>query len=785
MNLNLKMLRNDFRRNRSGNVSLLLFMALATGLVVAATIVVTQLFVSMTEMYQVAKPPHFLQMHIGKLDQRAIDDFNASYPGIVATQTVPMIDVHGEDLTVFGPQRDFDLSGCRLDIGLVRQNKGYDLLLDGDRNPIVLERGEIGIPVILLDAYDIELGDTVVLERNGVHKSFSVARFVHDAQMNSTLCSSTRLLLSDADFNELFGEVGEIEYLVEVYFSDTSLAAEYQSSYENAGLPQNGQAVTYTAIFLLSALTDIMLAMVFIAVSVLLVLVALLCIKYTVMASMEEEVGEIGTMKAIGISDKDIRSLYLGKIRLLVLVGIVLGYLCACLLAGSVTGHVSGTFGRQPVSSLTIGIPLVACVLLFLITDHHCKRILRKLRRLTVVDALVTGRGFGRKDRVRDGLHRSRRLPIDLLLSLREVSLNFNGFIIIFIVLMIVSMILIVPMNLLHTMESKEFISYMGSPSSDLLIELDPGEGLEYRYGKMKDLLSGSSEVQVVDEFRRVRVSTTSSEGRNVVVHADCGPVAGQGLQYLVGAAPSRDDEIAFSALNVEAIGVSVGEAVVLAWGGGEREFIVCGIYQDVTSGGYTAKSQYGFENALAEKYIFTVDLSGAADPKDVASRWRGELGGGYSIEPMEEFLHQTLGGVTRQVKMAAMSVVLIGLCISALIILLFSKLRLAKDASRIAIQKAIGFTDSDIRRQYLYKIGFVSLIGVFCGTLLANLFGDDITSFAFASMGLGISRITFIVNPWVSYLLLPVGFVVISLLTTWLSTRQVKDCHIITLINE
>jgi putative ABC transport system permease protein len=61
LNLNLKMLRNDFRRNRGINLSLALFMTLATGLVVAAAVVVTQLFVSMTGMYRVADPPHLIK----------------------------------------------------------------------------------------------------------------------------------------------------------------------------------------------------------------------------------------------------------------------------------------------------------------------------------------------------------------------------------------------------------------------------------------------------------------------------------------------------------------------------------------------------------------------------------------------------------------------------------------------------------------------------------------------------------------------------------------------------
>ena len=150
-------------------------------------------------------------------------------------------------------------------------------------------------------------------------KSFEIAAYVYDGQMNSTLCSSTRFLLSDEDFDELFGTVGETEYLIEAYFADSGAAAAYQTAYEQSKkyLPKNGHAVTYPILFLLSAMTDILTAMVILLTGVLLIAIALLCLRYSILAKVEEEQKEIGTMKALGIPGKGIRGLYLGEIRIL------------------------------------------------------------------------------------------------------------------------------------------------------------------------------------------------------------------------------------------------------------------------------------------------------------------------------------------------------------------------------------------------------------------------------------------------------------------------------------
>lgn len=97
---------------------------------VTVTLMLTQLFTSITDMYETANPPHFLQMHKGELVQSDIDEFNENNKGIEHWQTVSMITVNGNELTVsHGKEKQFSLSDSRLDISLVKQNDKYDVLL--------------------------------------------------------------------------------------------------------------------------------------------------------------------------------------------------------------------------------------------------------------------------------------------------------------------------------------------------------------------------------------------------------------------------------------------------------------------------------------------------------------------------------------------------------------------------------------------------------------------------------------------------------------------------------
>ncbi|MGN0394498.1 MAG: ABC transporter permease, partial [Coprococcus sp.] len=662
-----KLLKNDFKRNPWNNLIILGFMTLSVTLAVSVCLMLTQLFTSITDMYKTSRPPHFLQMHKGELDQKDIDEFNSNYPGVEYWQTVPMIDLYGDEITVI-PLKSTDikykenidasytLSDCRIDISLVKQNEKYDVLLDGSRNKVEVEPGEIGVPVILLDDYKINIGDTILIKSKSREKTFVVTEYIYDGQMNSTLCSSTRFLISDKDFDEMFGAAGETEYLIETYFNDSSQAAAYQTEYEQSekNLPKNGQAVTYTIIFLLSAMTDIMMALVLVLTGILLIVIAMICLRYTILAELEEDMKEIGTMKALGISGKGIRNLYLGKIKILMGAGCILGMLISIFLVSMFTGHMNRTFGEQKtgMSGMIFAVPV--CIAIYFIVIIFSKNVLRKLRRASVTDLLVTEKGFGyKKSTVTDGIHKSKRIPINLLLGFCEMR---QGYGIIFGLLLIVSFIMFVPYRMIKTMENEEFITYMGSSVCDVLLEVEQGNELESRKSAAEELLMAEKEQGTIigfDSLKRVRLQAVGKDGEYVGIHIDTGKCAGYGLRYLEGSRPAEDMEIALSCMMAEELEKSVGDTLILNTCGRKQEFTISGIYQDVTSGGRTAKAVCDFADIAAEQYTFQITIK---QDCGLIDEWRNTLGNGYSVENMEEFVDQTLGGVTMQIKRGAVA---------------------------------------------------------------------------------------------------------------------------------
>ena len=752
MNIHIKLLMNDFRKRAWKNIVLFVFMCLSVTIAVSVVLMLSQLFSSITSMYQTAKPPHFLQMHMGAIEQADIDEFNESFEGVTYWQTAPMIDLYGDDITVIGNASSYTLSDCRLDISFVKQNNGYDVLLDEKRMPLNLKAGEIGVPMIILDQYNILLGDKIIISSNGTRKQFTVAAYVYDGMMNSTICSSTRFLISDADFDSLLGNIGETEYLIETYFTDSSLASAYQTAYEQSDkeLPKNGQAITYTIIFLLSALTDILTAMVFVLTGTMLILVVVICLRYVILAELEDDVVEIGTMKSIGIPDEGIEELYLAKIRILMSVAGVVGFVLALLFLPGFTGHISRFFGAQPLDFQSLLWAIVSVVLIYCVILLFAKKVLRQIKTKTIVVLLVLNDGFSKKVKVKTGLYKSRRLSTNALIGLQEVR---KGYGIIFVLMLIITMLVMVPIRSLQAMQARDFATYMGSPICDLLVEVTQGESLEERNAELLDLLCEEVEmgyVQNVDILRRVRLQALSNTEELIGVHVDTGLSAGKGIVYLNGSKPSDAKQIALSFLLANELGKEMGDMLDIITDDQTYRLEICGIYQDVTSGGKTAKTIYDFPGESSEKYTYQLELSAdgtsASDTSvdEFADHLKSKLGSGYSIKSMDGFLEQTLGGVTIRLSQAVYLVIMIGFVITIFIVLLFMELRLARTMRALAEKIAMGIPVKAICIQELYPMLFTGGTGVILGVILTELIGEKVVSALFSLLGLGITSFSF-----------------------------------------
>ena len=775
-----RILKKDLLRKKVITIVVLLFIFLAALLVSSGVNLIVETTNSLNFLFSKAKTPHFVQMHAGRLDQQVIARWAAADDRVQEQQTVEMITIDGTNLFLGDSQKPEENS--IMDISFVKQNPSFDYLLNLDNQIIRLSPGEVGIPIYYRQQRNIEIGDKIQLRTGSWTKELTVAAFVRDSQMNPAIVHSKRFLVHEADFTTIHKHFPETEYLIEFRLVDLDQVSEFSKDYLAAGLPQKGTTVDYRMFKTLNALTDGIVAGAVVVLSLLLMFVAVLCLRFTILATIEEDTKEIGVMKAIGIARHDIRRIYLAKYAVLGALAAVLGYLASPYLNSALSGNIMLYLGGAPKSMLHRALPPLAAAVIYLVVLISCSFVLRRFNRISAVEALRTGNVSKAINVRRFGLKKSIIPNVNLHLGFRDIFQRFKMFWLLIFVFFFCAAIILIPVHFLTTMQSPSFISYMGIGQSDIRIDLRQSEHITERFESMVADLERDADVEHFAPLVTSQYTLVQSDGSREKIKVETGDFSQFPLDYVRGAAPAHEGEIALSILNAQEMEKSVGDTVILLVDGKSKELTVSGIYQDVTNGGRTAKAMLPYDPESVLWYSVSLDLT---SPELIDEKVADYSEAFYParVTDLEGYVAKTLGSTIQQLRKVTIVAVIVGLSVSVLITSLFLNMVIRKDADQIAVMRGIGFSLRHIRVQYLSRALIVLGMGIVLGTLFSNTLGQHLVSALWAMMGA--SQISFVINPLLSYLLLPLLLTAAVSITTLLSVRSIRESNLTEMIME
>ncbi|PFZ22324.1 ABC transporter permease [Bacillus wiedmannii] len=769
-----RMLKRDFSQNKMMITILFMFIMLSSLLMASASSNVINLLNSMDQLFKASNAPHFVQMHAGEINQKSIDSFVAKTPFVKKQQTAEMVQIGGSN--IFIKKKNQAEHNSVMDISFVKQNSNFDFLLDLNNEVIDVRKGEIGVPIYYMQKYNLRIGDKIWVVKNNNELALTISAFVRDVQMNPSLVSSKRFVISDEDFERIKGDFGESEYLIEFQLTDVNKINEFENLYQSSNLPQKGPSITFSLFKTLNSLTDGIIAAVLIIISALLMLIAILCIRFTIMTSMEEDYREIGVMKAIGITSKEIQKLYVTKYVVIAASGCICGYILSLFVTKIFTSNISLYMGTANTSVLHFIVPLIVTTLLFLAVILFCRIILRNFRRITAIDALRSRGNLG-KGKVKSSfsLSQTKITNVNIFIGIQDVVKRFKLYRVLSIVLIIAVFIIVVPVNFLYTIQSPKFVNYMGTGKSDIRIDLQQSENIEKRFKDVISYIRNDKDVEKYAAFVTSTFKMVNAEGTHENLNVEVGDFTQFPLDYVQGIAPKNEKEIALSYMNANELKKNVGDEIVLFVEGKEKALTISGIYQDVTNGGKTAKASFSYNSENILWYVVNVDMKPTVNLQEKVKKYKHNFSSA-KITDTDDYLTQTLGETIKQLRLVTQVAILIAILISVLITAMFFKMLLAKDSSQILIMKSIGFSNKDIRIQYITRSIVIVLIGIVTGTLLAATFGEMLVSWLGSFMGA--AHIKFVVNPIVSYVICPAILFIAVTATTLFSSFTMKQTN-------
>ena len=772
--MNRKIIQRDIAGNKAVSFLTVLFITAAAMLLSLAGILVTNLFGSIDRLMADAKTPHFMQMHTGDVDFEELEAFAAGNSAVEDFQVLEFLNVGGEKIRL----GENSLALSVQDNGFSVQSSRFDFLLDENNRPAQPKDGELWVPVCYNRDHTVQAGDKAVI--NG--KTFVVTGFVRDSQMNSTLASSKRFVVSAGDYAQL-KEVGSVEYLIEFRLKDLSDLSEFESAYSASQMPANGPTLSWPLFRMISAVSDGIMIAVILLVSVIVILIALLCIRFTLLAKIEDDYREIGVMKAVGIRVSDIQSIYLAVYAVLAAAGCIMGFLLSLTLRGPLQESIRANLGESGNDGLSFLLGMAGTLLLFFFILFFIRRILKRFRRISPVQAIRQG---SEQENVRGGkslrLSKNRWLSANLFLAVKDIAARKRLYLTMLFVIILACFIMVVPQNLYHTISDSSFVTYLGVGRCDLRTDIQQTEELEEKAGSVGKYLERDSAVETYAVFVTELFDQEQEDGTTEQIKVELGNHGAFPLQYVDGRLPSRDSDIALSVLYAEEMDKKVGDKMILLTDKGEKQLTVCGIYSDITNGGKTAKAAFQPGTREAAWSTVCVNLKQPGVLAEKTEEYSRKFP--YAkVSGMEDYVAQTFGQTLRAVRTASVGAGFVAVVVTLLVILLFMKLLTAKDRYSIAVLKSVGFTGSDISRQYIWRSVLVVILGILLGSVLAGTLGERIAGVAISS--LGAAAFHFTEDPLSSFVLSPAVLLFTALAATIAGTAKAGNLCISQSIKE
>ncbi|MDT2460475.1 ABC transporter permease [Enterococcus avium] len=707
-----KIVKNDIRESKLITATTTMFITVAAILVALAMILSVNLSGSIDTLMEKTQSPHYMQMHTGSLDKSRLAKFVKDNGNVSAYEASEFLNLSGSDIEIGG----HSFADSVEDNGLAVQNKNLDFFVDMENRPIQPKPGELYVPIAFKKQGFAEIGDKAEI----AGKKFTVTGFLRDGTMNSQMAGSKRLLLHQKDYDVLFSQ-GRLEYIIEFRLKDPSKLNQFQAAYKKAGLEANGPSGTHRLFKLGNALSDGVLIGILLLISVLVVLMTFMCIRFTLLAKIEEDYREIGVMKAIGLQIKDIKKIYLAKYATLSVAGSLFGYLVSLPLSYLLLKNIKLFMGESTNEGLSWLLALVGIVVVMLLIIGYVYSLLSRFKKISAVETIRFSTSNEKINmKTHFNLRKFKLFSVDTRLGIIDIMNRKKIYLTMLMVFILSTFIMIVPALVYHTTVSDDFIENIGfSHQVDIGASLYQSTNNTKHEQKIEDYLKEDSDVASFSKIVTKNFDVKDAGTTENILSVELGNHQKFPVDYLQGRAPNKTNELALSTINAEEYNKKIGDSLVLIRDGKEERFIVCGIYANVFNGGKTAKATFKDNKATSIWTDINIKLKNPDKLEQKMRQYKQDLPFA-KMNNAREYRDQTFGSTIHSIMLISLGSLLVALLITGLITALFMKLLLVKDKKEIATLKVLGFTNKDINRQYLSRSLTVLIIGLFSGTLLA-----------------------------------------------------------------
>ena len=780
-----RILKKDIRRRKTMNLILLLFVILATMFVASGlSNVMTVLngtdyymdkaglgdYVVITQGEDAFDGPEDLESHLKKNEK------------VKGYRLEHYIALARKDLTCNGKKAQSDSTMMLTSI----EDDGLTYFDKDNREITGVEEGYTYVQLRFLTGNDLKVGDTLHLSKEGVELDLIIAGTFKDACLGSEMMGNNRFLISGKDMEKIVSDPrirkmwgGEMGY---VDTDDVQGFAASISSIDSISFDGSRSVLKLTYVL------SLIIAFVVLILSVALIIVSFVVLRFAIHLSVMEDFREIGVMKAIGIRDRKIRGMYAAKYLAIAVIGVLIG------------GALSFPFGSMLIKSVSENMVLgndsdtLAHILgglaVALIITGFAWFCTRKVKKMSPVDAIRNGQTGERYRKKKARGAGKVRKNTEFFLAVNDIRSNPKRYLSVFLSIFICSLLVLMIVNITTTMKSDSFVETFGArrdlyvDDSDNIMTLT-GTGREafddYVREKEKLLADAGMPCEISDEIQYKYEILVGSDSYKLDVQQGIN-VRSDEYSYMEGSAPQNAHEAAITPQIAEKTGLKMGDTFTVDYGDHKADFLVTATFQSMNQLGMVIRVHQDAETDfkhLSSSFAFGLHFTDDPDAKEIEARKDRvkELWGVEDLSVMNaaEFCDDCMKSADSMESVQNL-LLLITLVVVILVTVLMERSFASDEKTQIALLKAVGFRNGSIIKWHVWRF----TICAFFAILLALAVSVPVTNLGatpiFGMMGLKTVDYRYNISMTLAY---PAIIFVFTILVTWIvaqCTRKIKS---------
>ncbi len=777
----LRILKKDLMRNKTMNLILFLFTVLAAVFVASG----------LNNLISVLNGTDYY------LDQAGVGDYiiiavtgkdDSSIQGVLENST--KVKDYKVDQLVFGKSdvlRHQDGSELDNDRTILLQSIDRTQIkyFNSDNQVITsVEKGRIYLPARFLKQQGIQPGDAVEIRILDFRGTFIVEGAMKDALLGSSFMGNIRVLLNEADAARIFETEGLEDYMGVIV--NVTSDAPMECKAEFSGIDKilfDDLRSTIKITYVL----DLIIAFIVMILSICLMIVSFVLIRFSITFAILEDYREIGVMKAIGVRERKIRSLYLIKYMAIGLcgsaVGCIISFPFGRLLMKDVTENMvlGNTYGDL--------INLLGSALVFLTILGFAYLATGRLKRMTPTDAIrsgETGERFSRKAGIRIS---DSHFGNCVYLAVNDVLSNPKRFLNIVISFALCTLFVLITTNTTATLDSNSCIDTFGTRAD--LYMTDDSDAMTFMYrenGKelMQERLSNMEKelsdlgmpakvgIEIIYKYKITQNGTevrySFQQGLNTTASE---------YAYEEGSAPQNKNEIAITKKVAKDMGLKIGDMVEIDFGDVKEKCTVTATFQTMNLVGSViilhedAPTSFLYASSFMQYKMTFTDKPDAQTIEARKARLKDYYHNDRVMDQREYCIDcmQSLDTV-KQVERLLLAITMI---VIILVTILMERSFISDEKKEIAILKAVGFRDGSVIAWQVIRFGLIGAISMGIAMVLSIPFTKLTMTPVFGLMGA--SRIDFVyrIGSLFTYPAMILGMTVLIAFLTALYSGTIK----------